>query len=93
MTVKQITSMDWVRLVERAVVFFVVPWAVWATANIYDMTAFHKYGDRHSRADASQMEHRLEVSVAEVRELLYTFERDFSKSFVRKDELSREALK
>ena len=93
MTVKQITSMDWVRLVERAIVFFVVPWAVWATANIYDIVAFHKYGNQFSDDDAVAMELRMGGRIDGIREMLVIFERSFSKEFVRKDEIDRSVLK
>lgn len=71
---------------------FVMMWAIWVSKSLFELHAFAGSGARFSLQDAYSMERRLEEKFeTEYRMLSSTlreFENEFTRDFVRKDELS-----
>lgn len=91
--IKSAINGDGIQLTLRIFGLILIPWTIFVTTNIYQFRGFMSRGDRFSAMDAYAMERRLvaehERDVRELTNLLREFERDFTASFVRKDELPK----
>lgn len=87
----KIISNPWFDFVVKLIGFAVVPWAIWATANIFGFQAFANRGDHCTDVEMLELAQALRSEMSEetrsVERLLYAIEKDALATFVRKDEI------
>ena len=90
---QQIGQMNgpWALLLRFALATYpmMVGWAVWVTGSVYELRGFQNRGDRFTLVDGMRMERDINAKLQQMDEKLDQYEREFSKEFVRKNELGR----
>ena len=71
----------------KAITVLIVPWAVFVTSSIYGFRAFTNRGDRFSAADGHRLEKVILEESYKLKQLINTYEKEFSEDFIRKEEL------
>ena len=71
----------------KAVTVLIVPWAVFVTSSIYGFRSFINRGDRFSASDGHRLEKVILEESYKLKQLINTYEKEFSEDFIRKEEL------
>lgn len=89
--IKELSNSAVLDLLVKFFVLALVPWMIWATTQIYDIKGFMGEGERFSTRDAKDLEIRMQSERHEqemrIMSILKEFESEFTREFVRKDEL------
>jgi len=71
----------------KAITVLIIPWAVFVTSSIYGFRAFISRGDRFSASDGHRLEKVILEESYKLKQLINTYEKEFSEDFIRKEEL------
>ena len=71
----------------KAVTVLIVPWGVFVTSSVYGFRSFVNRGDRFSSADGHRLEKVIMEESYKLKQLINTYEKEFSEDFIRKEEL------